>query len=127
MVEVEMTKDIHDYEPKLLGLVTTRQLICLVIGAAYTLPTLMSIPVSDISMLAIIGVVMLMPMIAVGWIKIYGMNMEAFVVTALEPLLLCPTNRKYETQNSTEWLTKEFESTKQKKKIKPSKEYIARK
>ena len=29
MVEVEMTKDIRDYEPKLFGLVTTRQIFVL--------------------------------------------------------------------------------------------------
>ena len=71
MVEVEMTKDIRDYEPKLFGLVTTRQIIVLSIGIAYAAPIALLIP-TDFANQCMIAVFLMLPMILIGWVSVYG-------------------------------------------------------
>ena len=54
-VEVEMSKDIHDYEPKIIGFMTMRQLVCVAIGLAYAVPLAVFLPISDLTTRLIIA------------------------------------------------------------------------
>ena len=128
MVEVEMTKDIRSYDPKLFGIVTVRQIICLTIGAALALPLIFLLPVEDITTKVMIGMIPLIPMILLGWLKVYGMTLEKFLWQAMRSLVLTPSERKYKTQSTIDFLTLPIDEDKKKKiKIKPSAEYPAKK
>lgn len=122
MVEVEMTKDIRDYEPKLFGLVTTRQIFVLSIGIAYAAPIALLIP-TDFANQCMIVVFLMLPMILIGWVSVYGMRMETFVIQVVRSMLLSPRQRKYERIDSAEYL--KDETKEKKKKIITSEQYPA--
>ena len=122
MVEVEMTKDIRDYEPKLFGLVTTRQIIVLSIGIAYAAPIALLIP-TDFANQCMIAVFLMLPMILIGWVSVYGMRMETCVIQVVRSMLLSPRQRKYERIDSAEYL--KDETKEKKKKIITSEQYPA--
>ena len=128
MVEVEMTKDIRSYEPKLFGVVTVRQIICLTIGAVFALPLVLCLPIEDISIRVMIGMIPLIPMILLGWLKVYGMQLEKFLFQAMRSLVLTPSERKYKTQSTIDFLNTPANAEEKKKKVKiiTSADYPAR-
>lgn len=126
MIEVEMTKDIRDYEPKLFGLVTTRQIICVGIGLAYAVPIAMVIP-ADFATQCMIATLLMLPVILAGWVSVYGMRMEQFVLQMIRSLILTPQNRKYKQEDSMAYLRVNKIEKKRKKKIISSPDYQAHK
>ncbi len=118
MVEVEMTKDIRNYEPKLFGVVTVRQIICLTIGAVFALPLIFFLPIEDISIRVMIGMIPLIPMILIGWLKVYGMQLEKFLLQAMRSLVLTPSERKYKIQSTVDFLNSTADVEEKKKKVK---------
>ena len=127
MIEVEMTKDIRNYEPKLFGVVTVRQIICLTIGVVLALPLIFFLPIEDITTKVMVAMIPLVPMIMFGWIKVYGMKLEKFLWQAIRSLVLTPSKRKYKTESTMDFLKEpEPENGKKKVKIIPSADYPAR-
>ena len=128
MVEAEMTKDIRDYEAKWFGLVTMRQMILLLIGAAYSIPLALIVP-GDFSIKIMAGAIGMAPVILLGWVSVYGMRLEQFALQFLRSTVLAPTKRKYKVQSSTQYLDAEFlkEAPQKRKKAKPSEKYPAHK
>lgn len=110
MIQVEMSRDIKDFEPKLIGCFSGRQLICIGIACAYGLPFaylfLNVIKMNISTALTIVIVLMALP-IACGYVKMYGMYLDVFFFKCVLPMYLSPTKRKYKTTNSFAYLDPE--------------------
>lgn len=108
MIEVEMTKDLRDFSPKVIAFLDRRQLICVAIGCAYSIPIGRVIPLptelsgsgsmNDITARIALIVLLMSPAIACGWVKMYGMPLEVFVIHCILPILTRPATRLYRTE-----------------------------
>lgn len=97
MIEVQMSKDIRDYEPKVMGPFTRRQLICVGIGCAVGIPIGLSLPFSELLFKVIAAVCIVVPIAMCGWVSLYGMHLEQFALYIIRHKYLTPTVRKYRT------------------------------
>ena len=100
MIEVEMSKDIRDYQPKIIGPFTKRQVLGIVIGAAYAFPIALLLPVSDMFVKIMIAMVLAAPAVMCGWVDLYGMHLEQFVIYVIRKNYLTPRKRKYKTEST---------------------------
>lgn len=121
MVEVEMTKDIREREPKIIGFFTKRQLLCLLLGAIVAVPVALLVPFDTMGKV-MAGSVAVCPFAACGWVSVYDMKLEQFVVQAIKTSFIYPVKRKYKIESSVKFLD-EKKPTGAKPKIKPSAEY----
>lgn len=106
MIEVEMSKDIKDFSPKIISIFDKRQLVCLGIATVLGWPVFLAIKDKGWDMTiscTIIALVVAFPL-ACGWVKMYGLPLEVFLLTCIVPMLFSPTKRKYKTVNSWEYL-----------------------
>ena len=111
MIEIEIPKDISKYEAKLVASFTTRQVACLVIAGAITVPTFLALgKVAPRDVCSIVVLLEAIPFVLLGWIKPYGMNFEQFIRTAFISNVLSPKKRKYVTTNVYEYENPEFNS-----------------
>lgn len=123
MIEIEINQDIRDYKTKLIGPFTTRQVICIILGVAtvvgaYNLlqPYLTSDTTTFICMILASPFVLMS-----GFFEPHGMKMEDFLRASFVSLVLSPTVRKYELENSYNKQLMEERKKKKKKKRKKSK------
>ena len=82
MIEIEMSKDIRDFSPKLIGIFDARQLVCLGVASAYGIPLtflLLKTLEMDISLALTIVVIAMAPPIACGYVKLYGLYLDVFL------------------------------------------------
>lgn len=114
MIEIEMSKDIQDYEPKVVSVFSKRQIICLGIAAAYAVPLFFAMSGLEITTRATIAVLAAAPAIACGYVKLYGLPLEQFFIRCILKQMLVPMKRKYKTVNEYDYLLDEPE-TKEKK------------
>ena len=123
MIEIEMSKDIRDFEPKIIGPFTTRQLICIGIGAAMGLPFLL-VPL-PMEVRCILAILLASPGVVCGYLKFYGVYAEKFFLHFLLPIYINPQKRIYKTENSYDYfITPETPPEKnEKKKIRYTKQY----
>lgn len=124
MIQVEMTIDIRDYEPKLFGIATRRQFILLGIGAAYAIP-LAQFLYTDFSSQCMAAVFLMTPVFLLGWVSVYGMKLEQFLGQMVCSLVLTPKKRVYEKEQTEDFLAEEDGSSRKKKKIIRSPEFPA--
>lgn len=125
MIEVDMTQDIREYEPKLFGLVTSRQILLLAAGCCYSIPLAVFLPLGDdITVRFMVGMLCMIPVILLGWVEVYGMRLEQFLWQALLSLVLTPHNRIYKTDYAYEYLREK--EPKKKQKIIRSSDYLGR-
>lgn len=100
MIEIRVTKELGNYEPKLVGPLTIRQVICLIIGlpCCYLIYRVLSpVMTKDIA-----GFFCMIPAAvagAFGWAKPYGMKTEKFIKATFVNMVLAPSNRRYKTKN----------------------------
>lgn len=109
MIEIEIPKDINRYEAKLVAGLTTRQTAFLAMACGVGIPLYSilekaSIP-SDARIL--IMIIAVLPFLAMGWVKPYGMAFEKFIQSAFASHVLSPPKRKYITMNYYEVLRDE--------------------
>lgn len=123
MIEIEVNQDIREYKTKLIGPFTTRQVICLILGGttvigAYNLlqPYLTSDTTTFVCMILAIPFILMS-----GIFEPHGMKMEDFLRASFVSLVLSPTVRKYELENSYNKQLMEKRKKKKKKKRKKSK------
>lgn len=104
MIEIEMSKDIRAYEPKVVGMLTKRQLICVIIACAFGGVSFLFLnflfPEMDIFWKALISVIPAVPVLQCGWTKKYGMPLEVFVLKYQIPNAFRPPIYPYKTENS---------------------------
>lgn len=123
MIEIEVNQDIREYKTKLIGPFTTRQVICLILGGttvigAYNLlqPYLASDTTTFVCMILAVPFILMS-----GIFEPHGMKMEDFLRASFVSLVLSPTVRKYELENSYNKQLMEERKKKKKKKRKKSK------
>lgn len=100
MIEIEIPKDIKDYEPKLIGPFTTRQTICfaaivLIMVVGYNVLKLFF----DNGLKVIIPLVVSAIPMAIGWYKPYGMRFEKYALSQFQTVILPPKKRLYKVDN----------------------------
>lgn len=123
MIEIEVNQDIREYKTKLIGPFTTRQVICLILGGttvigAYNLlqPYLTSDTTTFVCMILAVPFILMSSIF-----EPHGMKMEDFLRASFVSLVLSPTVRKYELENSYNKQLMEERKKKKKKKRKKSK------
>ena len=99
MIEMEMSRDIQDYSPKVVSIFNRRQLICVSIAAAYGLPLFFALGDMDLTLKMSIVAVLVTPPIACGWVEMYGLPLERFFTRCIIPMWFSPRKRKYITKN----------------------------
>ena len=97
-INVMMPDDIRTHETKILGPFTKRDLICLTIGLAYTVPITLLVPAS-LENKFLIFLLCCMPAFLSAKVKIKGLAFEIFVAKYLYLNFLTPKKRKYKTYN----------------------------
>ena len=102
MIEVEMSKDIHDFAPKILGPFTKRQLVCSLIGAAIAYPIGAVLYRLGFSwdVVLIVAAVCALPALLCGFKQVYGLNFETYFIRYVIGYFLKPTYRKYKVHNT---------------------------
>lgn len=99
MIEVEMSDDIRKYEPKLLGPLTKRQLICLILSALLFFPTyLFFSDIEDMTNRVLLSCIPAIPTILCGWMKYDGAPFEIFVLRGFIINNYLPKQRKYRSE-----------------------------
>lgn len=112
MIEIRITKEITDYEPKLLGPLTLRQTLCVAAGAPvcyiiikYLAPSL----TREVAMFFCF--IPAAFAYAFGWARPYGMKMEQFLKSVFVNRFLAPSHRKYKCRNVHEMVIADAEKT----------------
>lgn len=97
MIEIEMSKDIHEFEPRQIGPCTKRQLICIMIAGAVAALVYAAIRPLHLDMYTATMIVMLpsVPVLLCGFITKYGMHLETFLLRILTNMILTPPRRPY--------------------------------
>lgn len=112
MIEIRITKEITDYEPKLLGPLTLRQSACVAAGAPLCyliiryLGPLLTTEVAMFFCFIPAGIAY-----AFGWARPYGMKMEQFLRSVFVNRFLAPSHRKYKCRNVHEMVITDAEKT----------------
>lgn len=123
MIEIEVNQDIREYKTKLIGPFTTRQVICLILGGTTVIGAynfLQPYLTSDTT--TFVCMILAAPFILMsGIFEPHGMKMEDFLRASFVSLVLSPTVRKYELENSYNKQLMEERKKKKKKKKKKSK------
>ena len=105
-IEIEMTKEIGNYEPKFIGPLTIRQTVCFSIAAPICI--LIYITLSPILTGDVAGFFCIIPAAvaaAFGWLKPYGMKTEEFIRSIFINIVVAPCNRKYMITNECDVMT----------------------
>lgn len=113
MITVEMNKDVRTFDPKILGPFTRRQLLSLVIAAAYAIPVAIAVP-GDSMIKVLIGCVLAIPAILCGFIDILGLPLLQFVTYCVIPSIVNPKVRKFKSENTYENYLQEAEKSERK-------------
>lgn len=97
MIEAKMPKDIRVYETKLVGPLTARNTVCLVIAgvvAYLTYSIWCGILGMSLNSFFYVGTFTVIPPLAFGWISIEGMHLETYIKKIVIYNYLVPGYRK---------------------------------
>ena len=128
MIEVEMTKDIKEYDPKIIGPFSMRQIGLIILGLCYAVPLAIFLPF-DITTNLIIATIAMTPVIICAFVNVYGMHAEQFFVQILRSTIIYPRKRRYKVDEKSGYMKYIYKAhkkpTTEKKKIKRSADYPA--
>ena len=118
MIEVEMSKDIQDFSPKVIAFFDKRQLVCVglagLVGAAvYSATGFLSIDIRFTLVLLLAA-----PIAACGWVKLFGMPLDIFFLRCMLPIMMSPQKRKYVSENTYSYLDDDPMPTKEQMQLK---------
>ena len=99
LIEVEMSKDIREYKPKIIGPFTSRQTVCILISLSFVIPILFFVHGISLEIRMLIAAFLAFPVMACGWCEPYGIPLEKFVWLVIKTMLFTPTVRKYKEHN----------------------------
>ena len=102
MIEIEMSRDIRESSPKFLAPFDKRQLIVILIAIAVGTPVVLLLGSLPIQFKLIVAVIITIPIILCGWVKVFGMPLEVFFLKFVLPNILSPRTKKYMTENNFE-------------------------
>ena len=99
MIEREILTDIKEYDPKFIGPLTLRQVVCIGGGSLLAVPAFFGLrQIFTDSASALMAIAIGLPFfICVK--KPYGVPMEKFVIKLIKMFLLCPKERRYKCNN----------------------------
>lgn len=103
MIQIEMSKDINDFSPKIISVFDGRQLKCIGIALSYGVPFALYMDSIEITTRWTIAIVLMAPVFMCGWVKLYGMPLERFVWHIIRTRILAPPKRYYATKNSFDY------------------------
>ena len=119
MFKVPMTRDIKDFSPKVISILNKRELICAAIALTYGFPVIMYARGLELNTRMTLATILMLPVLACGWIRVYGMPLERFALLVIVNHLLTPTRRMYATENTLDYVRKDkvvlFRGAKRKK------------
>lgn len=119
-MDIKMSKDIKDYEPKIFLSMTKDQAVSAVIAAGVGLLLFAALPFGTVINM-ILAVAAAAPPILFGWTKQYGMPFGRFFIRYMLPMLKTGRPRRYRTKNTLAFLAPKREipnKVKRSKKIK---------
>ena len=102
MIEIEMSRDIREFSPKVLGPFDKRQLVVLVIAVLVGVPLFMLLGPVPLQAKLIIILIVCLPILLCGWVKMFGMPLEVFVMKFIIPTLFSPRKKVYMTDHTYE-------------------------
>lgn len=102
MIEIEMSRDIREFSPKVLGPFDKRQLVVLIITVLVGVPLFMLLGPVPLQAKLIIVLIVCLPILLCGWVKMFGMPLEVFVMKFIIPTLFSPRKKVYMTDNAYE-------------------------
>lgn len=102
MIEIEMSRDIREFSPKVLGPFDKRQLIVILIAIVVGTPVVLLLGSLPLQFKLIVAVIITIPIILCGWVKVFGMPLEVFFLKFVLPNILSPRTKKYMTENNFE-------------------------
>ena len=116
MIEIEIPKDLKDFEPKVIGPFTVRQLVCTVsiVGimlVGYNVFKLFF----DNGLKIVIPLILCLIPILIGWYKPYGMRFEKYAISQLYTVIIPPKKRLYKVENTYEQFEKMIEKEEKEK------------
>ena len=123
MIEVEMSRDVREFEPKILGPFTGRQIICIGISLAYGIPFAIIATFIPFWQRIMVTVILMLPVLACGWCKMYGLPLEKFAMQCFKSMILYPGKRVYKVDNFYTPVFRDQAEDNKKKKISRSKKY----
>ena len=94
MVEIEMSKDITQHSPKIIGPFTVRQVVSLSIAGSYGIPLLFALPF-DITINTVIALLCMFPAVLCGWVMPFGIPMEKYALLVAKYILFGKEKRVY--------------------------------
>lgn len=100
MLKVPMNADIKEYSPKVVYGLDKRQLVCTTIALSYGLPFMRFATALEITDRIAVAIILMMPVLACGWLNMYGLPMERFLWHIIVHHIMTPKNRIYKTENS---------------------------
>ena len=107
MFKVPMTRDIKDFSPKVISIFNKRQLICSAIAFSYGFPVIMYARELELNTRMTLATLLMLPVLACGWIRVYGMPLERFALLIIVNHVLTPTRRMYATENTLGYLRRD--------------------
>ncbi len=116
MIEIEIPKDLKDFEPKVIGPFTVRQLVCTV-----SIVGIMLVGYNVLKMFFDNGLKVVIPLILclipilIGWYKPYGMRFEKYAISQLYTVIIPPKKRLYKVENTYEQFEKMIEKEEKEK------------
>lgn len=115
MIEIEIPKDVKEYEPKLIGNFTSRQVIALacvalISGLGYKIIG----NFTESGLRVLIPLVLDIPFALFGWYKPYGMKFEKYAKVYIYTNILPPKHRKYKIENIYDEFDKQIEAEEKK-------------
>ena len=103
MIQVEMSKDIHDFSPKVIAMLDKRQLLFLGASCTYGVPIMLMATSLPIEIRIGLAALLMLPVAACGWVKMYGMPLEKFILHLIVNRYMTPEKRPYVTEIQFEY------------------------
>ena len=112
MLEIKMSRDIREFSPKVLGPFDKRQIVVLAAAIFAGVPIFLLLGSLPLQFKLIVSLIVVLPILLCGWVKMFGMPLEVFVFKFILPTIFNPRKKIYITENYYEKLfTEEGQSS----------------
>ena len=99
MLEIKMSRDIREFSPKVLGPFDKRQIVVLAISIFTGVPIFLLLGALPLQFKLIVSLIVVLPILLCGWVKMFGMPLEVFVFKFIIPTIFNPRKKVYITEN----------------------------
>lgn len=104
MLEIKMSRDIREFSPKVLGPFDKRQIVVLAAAIFTGVPIFLLLGSLPLQFKLIVSLIVVLPILLCGWVKMFGMPLEVFVFKFILPTIFNPRKKIYITDNYYEKL-----------------------